>query len=217
MSIKNLEFTGLKDQNIICNNLEVKGIVNGNLNVNGEVLASSSKEIGSVGPILKSKGTHVWSSGQGSGVNILSIPVDLDTDDFYTLKFDFILNTSVFGNFLKLNFNNNYTEEYSYRVTQDGAPNTTIAPDFQGAFLKIDLGVPSQGIGEFNIGAIGDIISASSVYYTYEDLPFIPFPFTGRSAVIYKNSLAESLTSINIDISDANHTGTTVNWSLYKG
>jgi len=230
MSIKNLEFTGLKDQNVICNNLEVKGnttadngitVSSGNVNIAaGEILVNSASQVGSVGPISYTSGLHFWSSGQAPGDNPLNLSLDINSHLGYIVRIFIVLESTNISNHIRYTCNNDSNAEYCWRVQNNGAPNDTGVSETSGVVYKIDSGTTCNCGIEFEIvkNQFGlNSYPMTGFYMAHEpsSLPTVA-PTGGRVWSIYQNSSGANLTSMQIDVSDANHTGCSLLYLVHR-
>ena len=186
----------------------------------GSLLVNNASVVNSVSKILVASGTHNWSSGQAPGANILSLSgLNGNLHKKYSLEIDFLINSSATTNFIVMNLNGNTGAQYntieqlapaSPAVTATGANNIPI--------IKSNLAFSAFGMANIDISVDTTLTFASrvnsDVLAERSGGTFDPnkLMFAGS----FRNPSFQNITSIDIDLSDANHTGCTIVYRLYR-
>ena len=193
----------------------------GNVDImTGECLVGKSVLPKSLSMILLEDSSHVWTNAQAPGANILSLApgsINGDLHSNYLIEYKYQCAATNASFFLKLNFNADATADYSFRREINGAgamannQNQTIFVDFNSA-------VTETGNGDLNLYVARDInnIISGHADASSKQVGLANNPSTLQTAIYYENTLNANITSIEIDVFDANHAGCTLFYRLYR-
>jgi hypothetical protein len=240
MSINNLYKSGIKDQDIIVDNLVVNETatinnlvledttitgnltLTGNLISDGQVISDRSSLVGSLSEITIQQGVHNITSGQSNPLIISNL--DANSDNFYKMYLSFNANPTNSSNFLTLTLNNDSTGYASRVITENNSnltanisvvnmPNNGSESNYFH-LVRVNTALQFAGCGEFLFWLNKVNVNVNP----YGKGHFSAYrPESGSVIQNFHSAFAQlrpngtEITSITIDVSDTNHTG----WGIF--
>ena len=196
-------------------------VSNGNLEITtGSVIVNDANDVGSVSKILVESGIHNWSSGQAPGANILEISgLNGNNHKKYTIEIDYLINSSATTNFINLYLNGNTGTNYNiYEQLAPASPVATATNQNAIPIIKTNLAFSAFGLGivDLFVDTVPNFSSSLMSKVVAERSGGTFSPNKIELGGTFKNPSFQNITSINIDISDANHTGCTISYRIYR-
>lgn len=179
---------------------------------NEALIEGNATSADAVSAMLVEEGTHTWSAGQAPGANTLTISgLDGNNERDYKLYIDYIANPDAASNALGMTFNNDTSNLYAYDVFTG----YTSAQAFsaQGGLLFLYM----VGTGTFR-GAMDCTLQLGKVinnyvygFTTYTQQTGTGVPAIRTSNLAYNAGDSTTISSIEIDVTDNNHSA----WQIY--
>ena len=208
-------------------------VSNGDINVSGgdinnpdnnvyanQVILGTSTLNNAAGPILWRSGFVSFSSGQGAGTP-QSITLDGNSHFGYIMRFAYNLNAN--GSNVKVTgrFNNDNSNIYNYQRRENNSGNTQ-GFDSGSLFYLIDntFNNPVYGCGELTFYTSGNVPISQVPLMGEHMMQRITFagnnPQKNTISASYNRGNQDNITSLDLDVDSANHTGVNVYYKLYR-
>ena len=201
------------------NNMTVAGnlVVDDNItSTNGDIFASQSVNIGSVGRILVAQGDHDWTTGQDPGVNVLTISgLDGNAHQGYEIIFSFIGEPTGSQNKISMRINGITSNVYSSRITQNTSGLNSDGTDFWD-FIFTNSTTDRTGNGHYTMWADNQLVLKSMCGNMSSVNPNNPSNGCQVYKTAYTMNNSSNITSFEFDVSNNAHNGWELSYRIYR-
>ena len=206
--------------NIISNVGNIIAIVGDITSSSGEVFADNSASVGAVGNILVARGSHSFANGTGPGVNTLTISgLDGNAHLGYILKINYLSEPTNSNNFLTMKLDSLSNTSYSNRVIVNGVIQKNNSGQDAWAFIDPESGTTKFGNATFDMFLNKSILSSNDVHMCgimSGQEPINNTPDAYLCSYAYSSGNPSTISELIIDVSNSNHTGWDLFYSIFR-